>query len=73
MGIKLNLSQIDKSDLELIPGLTEKSKAQIIKDKAFLIGKAKSPGKPTDAKTLQDVKGLGAKKSEVVSQFLSLK
>lgn len=72
MGFKLSLRDLDKVDLEFIPGLSEDSKSKLLLKKDEIRASAKNLPPEKKHKALFKVKGIGAKKALDIYEILSL-
>ena len=70
-GLKVNLSEIDRYDLELIPGIPQESSDEIMLRRLEIILKAISLPTTRQHEAFQLIKGIGPEKAKLLANFLA--
>lgn len=72
LGLKVRLSQLERFDLELIPGLSEESKTKLLSRKHELLIPARPAKGAEEASPFERIKGIGRKKARILEQYISM-
>jgi ERCC4-type nuclease len=71
-GLKIKLSELGYEDLELLPGLDEKSKKELLKNKQDILSFSAELPAGEKYLALRKIKGIGEKKAAAISRFLDM-